>query len=341
MATNKKYKCLNIGNCTNANENVVFEIPVGEKLICPKCHKEMLVEVKPSNWKLIAAIAGVVVAAGGGATYFLTRGGTEAEVQLMLDKTTCSLVAGASDTLTVTTVPADAGATFVWKSSDTAKATVSPDGIVASLAPGEVTISVQTEDGAKSASCTYIIKEEGTAKTLGEAGGEEVNAESLSFAEKALAMNTGDTGTLAPTVTPAEANERIVWTSSDEAVVNVSESGLVTAVGNGKATVTAIAERSGQTASVEVTVSEKVGGDVVVTIELGYGTYTGRVKNGKPHDPNGTIVYKKAQQIESRDVKKRVANPGDRVIGNFENGHLINGKWIKSDGNTEQLMIGG
>lgn len=78
-----------------------------------------------------------------------------------------------------------------------------------------------------------------------------------------------------------------------------------------------------------------------VVIDLGYGTYTGKVKDGKPHDPNGTIVYKKAHQIESRDVHGRVAQPGDRVTGNFENGHLINGTWHKSDGNQEQLMIGG
>ena len=35
-----------------------------------------------------------------------------------------------------------------------------------------------------------------------------------------------------------------------------------------------------------------------------------------------------------------MAEPGDKVIGTFENGHLTQGKWYKSDGNVESLIIG-
>ena len=65
------------------------------------------------------------------------------------------------------------------------------------------------------------------------------------------------------------------------------------------------------------------------------------VQDGKPHDDNGVLTFKQKHVIESRDLKKREANPGEKVIGIFENGHLVTGKWYKADGNVETLIIGG
>lgn len=70
MALIKKYKCMNIGNCKDANKTII-EIPVGEKLECPTCHKDILVEVKNGvNLKMIAGIAAAVVVLGGAGAYF-------------------------------------------------------------------------------------------------------------------------------------------------------------------------------------------------------------------------------------------------------------------------------
>lgn len=61
---------MNIGNCKDANKTIV-EISVGEKLECPTCHKDMLVEVKGGvNVKMIGGIAAVVVVLGGAGAYF-------------------------------------------------------------------------------------------------------------------------------------------------------------------------------------------------------------------------------------------------------------------------------
>lgn len=69
MALIKKYKCMNIGNCKDANKTEI-EIPVGEKLECPTCHKDMLVEVKQTGKGLIIGIAAAVLVLGGVGVYF-------------------------------------------------------------------------------------------------------------------------------------------------------------------------------------------------------------------------------------------------------------------------------
>lgn len=72
MANNKKYRCLNYGNCNNADSKKVFEIPEGEDLKCPECGNEMLQEVKKGlNWVLILT-AVIAIAAIGGVVYYLT-----------------------------------------------------------------------------------------------------------------------------------------------------------------------------------------------------------------------------------------------------------------------------
>lgn len=79
----------------------------------------------------------------------------------------------------------------------------------------------------------------------------------------------------------------------------------------------------------------------VVTKDLGYAIWTGKMKNGKPHDTQGILKFKSSHVIESRDDKGRIAGPGDRVIGVFEDGHLTSGKWYKTDGNVESIILGG
>ena len=66
----------------------------------------------------------------------------------------------------------------------------------------------------------------------------------------------GKTVQLTPTIEPNNAtNKNVVWTSSNRAVATVSDTGLVTSVGSGTATITAMAaDGSGVTASCEVTV---------------------------------------------------------------------------------------
>lgn len=69
----------------------------------------------------------------------------------------------------------------------------------------------------------------------------------------------GETETLVATVTPENATDKsVVWESGNESAATVSQEGLVTAVGEGKATITVKTNDGGFSASCEVTVKKKV-----------------------------------------------------------------------------------
>lgn len=172
---------------------------------------------------------------------------------------------------------------------------------------------------------------------------EETNVTSMTFMETAkdMKLKTNDTKQLNIDCTPGYANESVTWSSGNETVATVSQDGIVTAVGAGKATITAEANRSHVKAEIEVTVSEGANTGVsngIVTKDFGYAVYKGRMKNGLMNDDNGVLTFKTTHIIEPRDVKKREAKAGEKVIGIFEDGHLTTGTWYKSDGNKEVII---
>lgn len=178
---------------------------------------------------------------------------------------------------------------------------------------------------------------------------EEVNVTDMTFMETAqdMKLKKSETKQLNIDCNPGNANETVTWKSGNEAVATVSPSGVVTAVAAGKVTITAVADRSQTKAEIEVTVSD--GGSTstvtdggatsgIVTKDLGYAVYKGRMKNGLMNDDNGVLTFKTTHIIEPRDVKKREAKAGEKVVGIFEDGHLTTGTWYKSDGNKEVII---
>ena len=76
-----------------------------------------------------------------------------------LDKTSAELEVGGSLTLTATVAPDDAANKNVsWKSDKEEVATVA-NGTVTAVAAGSAVITVTTEDGGKTASCTITVTE--------------------------------------------------------------------------------------------------------------------------------------------------------------------------------------
>lgn len=180
---------------------------------------------------------------------------------------------------------------------------------------------------------------------------EEVNVTDMTFMETAqdMKLTKSETKQLNIDCNPGNANETVTWKSGNEAVATVSPDGIVTAVAAGKATITAVADRSQTKAEIEVTVSD--GGSTgtstvtdgsatsgIVTKDLGYAVYKGRMKNGLMNDESGVLTFKTTHIIEPRDVKKREAKAGEKVVGIFEDGHLTTGTWYKSDGNKEVII---
>lgn len=78
---------------------------------------------------------------------------------------------------------------------------------------------------------------------------------------------------------------------------------------------------------------------VVGTKNLGYGTFMGTLKNGLPHDVSGRLIFKTTHLIDSRDPKGRIAEQGDYVIGEFSDGHLVQGIWYGPDRQVKGSII--
>jgi uncharacterized protein YjdB len=86
--------------------------------------------------------------------------------------------------------------------------------------------------------------------------GDIVNVTGVTLNKDTLEMEVSDTETLVATVTPANAtNKTVTWESSNTGVATVSSAGLVTAIGDGTATITVTTNDGGFTDTCEVTVS--------------------------------------------------------------------------------------
>ena len=171
----------------------------------------------------------------------------EKDVTVTVSKVTVSptnltLNIGDTQQLELTILPEEAEDTKAsWSSSNTQVVTISQDGIVTAVSEGNAVITVSA--GGKSATCTITVM-----KDVIEVESVEVSPATLVFEE------IGETYQLTANVIPADATDAAIeWISSDEAVVTVTEEGLVTAMANGNATVTAVA--GGKSAACEVTVS--------------------------------------------------------------------------------------
>ena len=68
---------------------------------------------------------------------------------------------------------------------------------------------------------------------------------------------------------------------------------------------------------------------------LGYATFKGTW----PNDVNGRMVFNTSHAIDSRDPKGRMAEPGDYVIGEWADGHLVQGIWYGADNQVKGSVI--
>ena len=110
-----------------------------------------------------------------------------------------------------------------WSSSDPEVATVA-DGVVTPVKAGAATITVTTEDGEYSATCKVTVIQPATGITLD---------------KQKVTLVGAATEQLKATVVPAEADQTVVWKSSNDSVATVDQTGKVTSVSKGAATITA------------------------------------------------------------------------------------------------------
>ena len=165
-----------------------------------------------------------------------------------LNKTSTTLIEGETETLVATVMPENAtDKSVVWESGNESAATVSQEGLVTAVGEGKATITVKTNDGGFSASCEVTVNKKVIAVT------------GIVLGNTELTLVEGEEEKLAVAVTPENATDKsVVWESSNNSAAAVSQEGLVTAVGEGKATITVKTNDGGFSASCEVTVNKKV-----------------------------------------------------------------------------------
>lgn len=129
-----------------------------------------------------------------------------------------------------------------WSSSSPLVASVAADGTVIALSPGVTTVTVTTQDGSKTDTCVVTVLSRAVA--------------GITLSPTSMSVPVGYTQTLTPSISPSNAtNKNVIWGSSNPLVVAVDESGHITAIAPGTATVTVTTEDGGKQASCVITVT--------------------------------------------------------------------------------------
>lgn len=149
--------------------------------------------------------------------------------------------AGETLQLTATIYPDSAtNKTVTWTSSNKTVATVDESGLVTAVGNGTANITATTEDGNFKATCQVTV---------------EIPELTLSLDKTELTLTqTEEQQKLTATVSDTE--EKVTWLSSDPFVATVTRDGIVTAIANGTATITASAGNKTVSCTVEVALTD-------------------------------------------------------------------------------------
>ena len=157
-----------------------------------------------------------------------------------------SLYQRSTKQMVVDVTPANGFDLFDWSSSDETIATVDENGLVTASSTkfGNVTITAKTKDGSNLTSSATI-----EVKAI-------VPVTGITLFSPGYDLGIGDQGTITTQLVPADATADLLeWSSSDNDIVSVSATGVVTGKNYGTATITAKAE-SGVAQTIDITVGE-------------------------------------------------------------------------------------
>lgn len=139
-----------------------------------------------------------------------------------LNKRSLSLVRGSTENLLLTIIPKTDASSVVWESEDTLVATVSQEGIVTAVGAGETVIHVKINQVV--IDCTVEVTSPLTSVTL---------------SQHDVELDKGETFRLSYEVGPDDINVpvEVLWSSSADSVLTVSQDGVVSAFLGGHAAV--------------------------------------------------------------------------------------------------------
>ena len=156
-----------------------------------------------------------------------------------LDVTSMTLKPGAESSLLVTILPEDAtNRKVTWTNTNPSVATIDELDNITALAVGTTVLTATVEN--KSASCTVIVAED------------KIAVESITLNKTELTLEPDATETLIATVLPENATDKTVAWSTSNPEIAIVEDGVVTAMNEGEAVITAKAGEKEATCKVVV-----------------------------------------------------------------------------------------
>ncbi len=173
----------------------------------------------------------------------------EYAIEIAIVPTSLSIFEAERATLAATIAPANATyKTLRWTSSNAAVATVSATGEVMGIAKGNAIITAATTDGS------------GVSKTVAVEIKEVIPVTAISISSViSESLAPGQTYPLLVDLMPSNATaQSLIWSSDNEAAVTVSESGVLTAVAEGQATITVSSKANADVKS-SITVNVEAG----------------------------------------------------------------------------------
>ena len=211
-----------------------------------------------------------------------------------LSNNSLSLNIGNKTTLTANIYPSNAtNKNVTWSSNNQNVITVSSNGEITAVNSGNATITVTTEDGGYTATCSVTV------------ASSVINVTGVTLNQTNISANTiGGIYNLVATVNPSNAtNKNVTWSTNNSSVASVNN-GAVTINGEGNATITVTTEDGGYTATCifTVSISEEViidnvlktkSGDYLITKSgeyLAFKTPTGEPGGSEPggSEPGGS-----------------------------------------------------
>lgn len=165
----------------------------------------------------------------------------------------------------------------------------------------------------------------------------------LSINEGDISLKVGENKQLNVSVVPESHEETLTWSSDNEAVATVDNTGKVAAVKKGTANIMVAANNSSKSASIKVTVAKDKEDPHPTTINLGFGIYEGPIVGGKANGVGGTISFTRAYTI---DLKKASGESievgcGDKMINvKMKDNRIIQGQLKRKDGSERWIIIG-
>ncbi len=234
-----------------------------------------------------------------------------AVASITLNRTEIEIIKGDTFDLIATILPDDAtDKTVTWKSSDRSIVTVSEEGVVTGVGLGTATVYASSSNGLTAECIVTVVP-----------GVIEVTGISLTNTE--LLMIEGNTADLIAIVRPDDATDKTVtWSTSDPAIATVDDNGIVTAIKQGNAIITAASSNGIQAvcyvtvvpaivAVTEITVSH----NELTLIEGDFFTLTATIKPDDATDK--TVTWKssdRAVAIVSEDGVVTAVSVGTAVI---------------------------